>query len=371
MLRELSVPDETGALVKRAVTASELLDLMVAHEVKDRAAIEASGIPSRFVGRHTGKERGKFGNPFSHNPKSRAEFKVASVREAVEKFAVWIFEPAQVALLEQVRAELHGKVLRCFCQRWHQCGPGTPMCHAQVLVRIANPKLAAEAAREAQESKGAPTRLDCRTPLDFEAFRRQWGLEGRTVLMMTGDRNWRGTAAKAAMTKVLDSLKTPCVMIEGEARGADEMWRDLSLAYGYPVAGFPAQWDVTPTTPPDEIKVRADGKRYWRLAGFKRNEVMTECAPAQCIAFHDRLEDSAGTQDAARRAWLKGIPVTVVTSAGEVTHLGSGAPGDELPWQLREKRRPVATPGPSTADAVITEVSEVITNADELLGLMP
>lgn len=69
-----------------------------------------------------------FGNPFSHKAVSRAEFRVATRQEAIERYEAWVLE--QPELLERIKRELRGKILGCWCD---------PLpCHGWVLARIAN-----------------------------------------------------------------------------------------------------------------------------------------------------------------------------------------------------------------------------------------
>ena len=76
-----------------------------------------------YVGRPS-----KFGNQFSHLDHSAAEFKVATREEAVENYREWVL--TQPKLLEDIKQELHNKILGCWC---------APLkCHAEVLAEIAN-----------------------------------------------------------------------------------------------------------------------------------------------------------------------------------------------------------------------------------------
>lgn len=85
----------------------------------------------------------KFGNPFAKHgdgyPMDRATA-VASFRSLIEKEGAWSPAPlpwpkgkipAQWTTIEEVRAELRGKNLACWC-------PLEQPCHADVLLEIAN-----------------------------------------------------------------------------------------------------------------------------------------------------------------------------------------------------------------------------------------
>lgn len=69
-----------------------------------------------------------FGNPFSHKAVSRAEFRVATRQEAIERYEAWLLQQPQ--LIARIKRELRGKILGCWC---------APLaCHGDVLARIAN-----------------------------------------------------------------------------------------------------------------------------------------------------------------------------------------------------------------------------------------
>ena len=67
-----------------------------------------------------------FGNPFSHNEGTLAQYRVATRDEAVAHFREWFL--AQPELVARARRELKGKVLGCWCK------PAS--CHGDVLAEI-------------------------------------------------------------------------------------------------------------------------------------------------------------------------------------------------------------------------------------------
>lgn len=71
---------------------------------------------------------GPWGNPYSHEEDSIAQFKVATREEAIAKFEEWLL--SQPELVKRVKRELRGKVLGCWC--------APKPCHGEVLARIAN-----------------------------------------------------------------------------------------------------------------------------------------------------------------------------------------------------------------------------------------
>jgi hypothetical protein len=82
-----------------------------------------------YVGRASGP-RGRWGNPFSHLSRTRAQFRVANRDEAISAHRLWLWEKvcAGEVSLEEL-ASLDGQVLGCWC---------APLaCHAETLVRAA------------------------------------------------------------------------------------------------------------------------------------------------------------------------------------------------------------------------------------------
>ncbi|MCZ2224356.1 MAG: DUF4326 domain-containing protein [Chitinophagales bacterium] len=78
-----------------------------------------------YVGRPS-----QYGNPFSHLDGTLAKYKVNSREEAIEAYEKWLYEPEQKELLEDIKKNLKGLVLSCWC---------FPLaCHADILVKIAN-----------------------------------------------------------------------------------------------------------------------------------------------------------------------------------------------------------------------------------------
>jgi len=69
----------------------------------------------------------KFGNPFSHQQGTLAEFLVATREDAIEKYRKWIMtQPELLAALH----ELKGKVLGCWCK--------PKKCHGDILAELAD-----------------------------------------------------------------------------------------------------------------------------------------------------------------------------------------------------------------------------------------
>ena len=68
----------------------------------------------------------RWGNPFSHLPKSKAEVRVATREEAVAAYAKWL----SMKLLDEPEflEPLRGKVLACWCR--------PAACHGDVIVEL-------------------------------------------------------------------------------------------------------------------------------------------------------------------------------------------------------------------------------------------
>lgn len=91
----------------------------------------------------------------------------------------------------------------------------------------------------------------------------------------------------------LDKLiKEPCIILCGEAKGADTYGKQWALSRNHDVASFPANWD-----------------KHGKAAGMIRNQEMIDDAD-ELIAFWDGV--SRGTADVVRRAEKKGIPITII-----------------------------------------------------------
>lgn len=98
-------------------------------------------------------------------------------------------------------------------------------------------------------------------------------------------------------------------IVSGKAAGADYLGEVYAKRSGYPVKGFPADWQRIKNKPAVEIGKRGDGQKYWKLAGHVRNVKMAEYADA-LIAFWDGK--STGTKDMIDEARKAGLKIAVV-----------------------------------------------------------
>lgn len=192
------------------------------------------------------------------------------------------------------------------------------------IVAAANPSIAALVADEDK----APHRIDFTSAAAFGAWLKDEGLTDYMRVLVCGSRRF---AARDAVALTLAQLAEQTVVIEGEARGADLLGRNVAMERGLPVAGFPARWAVTSYTPQHRIRVGSKGP-YDVAAGNIRNQVMARCRPGLCIAFTDDLTVQSGTRNMVRLMLAYGVTVWHVNSAGERRVIAELP--DELPPEL-------------------------------------
>ncbi len=116
-------------------------------------------------------------------------------------------------------------------------------------------------------------------------------------VLVTGSRDWHN---KERIREVLSSLSDVEVIIEGEARGADTLAREVAEELHIPVEPYPANWG-----------------KFGRAAGPIRNrEMVSKGKPDLVVAFHDDIEHSKGTLDMVTFARYKIISVSIYTQCG-------------------------------------------------------
>lgn len=111
-------------------------------------------------------------------------------------------------------------------------------------------------------------------------------------VVVCGSRDW--IDRKKVYDRLLD-LPEGTVIIEGGARGADTIAREVAKQLGMKVTTVYANWDL-----------------HGKKAGPIRNSEMLAMKPDLVIAFHENLEESLGTADTVRKAKALKIPVDVV-----------------------------------------------------------
>lgn len=117
-----------------------------------------------------------------------------------------------------------------------------------------------------------------------------------TRLLVCGDRNWTDRELIAETLADIAGFMDISLVIEGGARGADRMAREVALTMMIPVQEWPAAW-----------------KTHGKAAGTVRNQMMLDKGqPALVLAFHDDLRGSKGTKHMVRIAQEAGLPTRVV-----------------------------------------------------------
>jgi YspA, cpYpsA-related SLOG family len=116
-------------------------------------------------------------------------------------------------------------------------------------------------------------------------------------VIFCGDRNW---SDRGWITQVMTALKDNLgnfTVIEGEARGADSIARDVAESLGLPVLKFPADWD-----------------KYRKAAGpIRNNQMLTEGRADGVVAFHLDIQQSKGTTNMIIQARTAGRPCWICT----------------------------------------------------------
>ena len=116
-------------------------------------------------------------------------------------------------------------------------------------------------------------------------------------LLVCGDRKWSDKAAIEREIRRFMHADGGLVVIEGEARGADLLAREVADELEIPVLTFPADW-----------------VKYGRAAGPIRNtQMLKEGKPDRVLAFHANILLSKGTKNMVAQAKQAGIPVEVIT----------------------------------------------------------
>ena len=126
-------------------------------------------------------------------------------------------------------------------------------------------------------------------------------------VLICGDRNW-GTRVEDGLTIVyqpeVDLIASwVCklqdwgydTIIEGEARGADIIARNLGKKMGFNIIAVPADW-----------------QKCGKSAGPIRNSEMLKHEPSLVLAFHSNIENSKGTKNMVHQATKSGIEVIII-----------------------------------------------------------
>jgi hypothetical protein len=105
------------------------------------------------------------------------------------------------------------------------------------------------------------------------------------TILVCGDRNWTGSEC---MEKVLTKYwnKGYDTIIEGGAKGADLMAKEIGEKIGYKI-----------------IEVKAEWNTFGKSAGPIRNKKMLNMDPDLIIAFHEQIRFSKGTKNLLRLSY--------------------------------------------------------------------
>jgi len=82
-----------------------------------------------FNGNHCLGRPSKWGNPFSHKPWSKAQFRTSCKAESLVKHREWILKSPE--FIQAIKTELRGKILGCWCDNPYAC-------HGYILWIVAN-----------------------------------------------------------------------------------------------------------------------------------------------------------------------------------------------------------------------------------------
>jgi hypothetical protein len=116
-------------------------------------------------------------------------------------------------------------------------------------------------------------------------------------VIICGDRNWTNTTL---IYNELKNLPISCIIIEGEAKGADSIGRIMAEKLGMTVKKFPADW-----------------KTYGKSAGPIRNiemlKKLKKYKNSAILAFHNDIENSKGTKHMVSIGKKAKITVKIIT----------------------------------------------------------
>lgn len=111
-------------------------------------------------------------------------------------------------------------------------------------------------------------------------------------ILVCGDRSWTSVKEIEVVLLLVQSILGKIEIIEGEARGADSIARNIGEKQGWKVYRFPANWDA-----------------HGKAAGPIRNtQMLNEGHPHLVLAFHTNLILSRGTRNMVEQARKSKVP---------------------------------------------------------------
>lgn len=122
-------------------------------------------------------------------------------------------------------------------------------------------------------------------------------------LIIAGSRGYGKARALELVTRAMEDIRRPSLVISGTARGIDQAGEEWAAAVGLPVERVPADWE-----------------RYGRAAGPLRNALMAEMADALLLIWDGASRGSASMLKEAHkrhlRIWEVVAPLEGNTDAG-------------------------------------------------------
>ena len=124
-------------------------------------------------------------------------------------------------------------------------------------------------------------------------------------VIIAGSRNFKDyDLLEKKCDAILRSIEDEIWVISGTADGADSLGEKYAQNRGYYLMECPAEWDNIKGKPPNQIKTNSRGKKYWTLAGHRRNEKMAQLADA-LILFNLGTPGSQNMLSTAKQYDLK------------------------------------------------------------------
>jgi hypothetical protein len=132
-------------------------------------------------------------------------------------------------------------------------------------------------------------------------------------VIITGNRHWYDPdLAEALINRLRRRYGPNLIIVHGAADGIDLSFAEACAKLGVKHEPHPARFDDLEA--PGAVIRHKNGRPYNAKAGAARNAKMIAAGAGMCIAFHEYLAGSRGTNDCVRRAIEAGIPTYLVDS---------------------------------------------------------
>ena len=135
-------------------------------------------------------------------------------------------------------------------------------------------------------------------------------------ILICGDRNWKNKKIiYSSIKKIRNNMYNIECIIEGKAKGADIIGKEVAIFNKILFYEYPAEW----------IK-------YGIGAGMIRNQQMIdEGKPNLVLAFHNNIENSKGTKDMIQRAKKNNIETVLISEKNYIK-------GNKMKFKIIETR---------------------------------